>query len=185
MVADLRASTPTAAAEAVAPSGDEVAARLASLQRLVARGLLHAARDAERRVAVIAHHAVFRDPKALTAVPAQRLDAAAAGLPRAIPERLRRDGEAVRLLERGLSAGGGRALERATEAAARCAARLADLSPLGILARGYAVCYGPDGRSVVRSAAALSPGDRVSVRLHEGSAGCLVESVRVEGITDV
>ena len=87
MVADLRASTPTAAAEAVAPSADEVSARLASLRRLVARGLLQAARAAERRIAIIAHHAVFRDPRALIATLAQRVDAAAAGLPRAIPVR--------------------------------------------------------------------------------------------------
>jgi exodeoxyribonuclease VII large subunit len=185
MVADLRASTPTAAAEAVAPSGDEVAARLASLKRLVGRGLLHAARNAERRVAIISHHAVFRDPRALTATLAQRVDAAAAGLPRAIPERLRRDGDATRLLERRLLAGGGRTLERAGEAVARGAARLADLSPLGILARGYAVCYGPDGRRVVRSAKELTPGDRVRVRLHEGGAGCVVESVQIEGTADV
>ena len=72
MVADLRASTPTAAAEAVAPSCDEVTGRLEALQRLLGRGLLHAARDAERRVAVLRSHAVFRDPKALTAIAAQR-----------------------------------------------------------------------------------------------------------------
>lgn len=185
MVADLRASTPTAAAEAVAPSGDEVAARLASLKRLVGRGLLHAARDAERRVAIISHHAVFRDPRALTATLAQRVDAAAAELSRAIPERLRRDGDATRLLERRLLTGGGRALERAGEAVARAAARLADLSPLGILARGYAVCYGPDGRRVVRSAKELTPGNRVRVLLHEGGAGCVVESVQIEGTADV
>lgn len=185
MVADLRASTPTAAAEAVAPSGEEVAARLVSLKRLVGRGLLHAARDAERRVAIISHHAVFRDPRALTAIFAQRVDAAAAGLPRAIPERLRRDGDATRLLERRLLTVGGRALERAGEAVARAAARLADLSPLGILARGYAVCYGPDGHRVVRSAKELTPGNRVRVRLHEGGAGCVVESVQIEGTADV
>jgi len=89
MVADLRASTPTAAAEAVAPSCEEVSARLASSQRLLARALAHGVRIAERRVAVLRSHAVFRDAQALTSVMAQRLDAAAAG--RAAPGTPRQD----------------------------------------------------------------------------------------------
>lgn len=185
MVADLRASTPTAAAEAVAPSCDEVTGRLEALQRLLGRGLLHAARDAERRVAVLRSHAVFRDPKALTAIAAQRLDAAAAGLPRALPERLRRDRERLAAAESRMAAAADRSLERATDAAARFAARLSDLSPLGILSRGYAVCYAEDGRRVVRSAAELAAGDRLKVRLHEGAAACLVESVDTKGTPHV
>ncbi|MDO8964391.1 MAG: exodeoxyribonuclease VII large subunit [Coriobacteriia bacterium] len=185
MVADLRASTPTAAAEAVAPSGDEVAARFRSLQRLLGRGLLHAVRDAGRRVEVLASHAVFRDPRFLTSVASQRLDTAAAALPRAIPERLRRDGERLASAERALFAAVGRRLERAGDEMARAAARIADLSPLGILSRGYAVCYADDGRRVVRSSADLSAGDRVRVRLHQGALGCVVESVESEGAMDV
>ena len=44
------------------------------------------------------------------------------------------------------------ALERADASFRQVAARLGDLSPLGILARGYAVCYAEDGTRVVRSA---------------------------------
>jgi exodeoxyribonuclease VII large subunit len=71
-------------------------------------------------------------------------------------------------------------IERSGGAMAALAARLEDLSPLGILARGYAVCYAEDGRSVVRSAGDLVPGERVRVRVHQGSAACTVESVDVE-----
>ncbi len=60
------------------------------------------------------------------------------------------------------------------------AARLEDLSPLAILGRGYAVCYEEDG-TVLRSAADVAPGDRVDVRLAEGTLGCIVESVGSEG----
>ena len=186
MVADFRASTPTAAAEAVAPACEEVAARMAALQRLLGRGLLHAARAAEQRIAVLRSHAVFRDPRALTATASQRLDAAAAGLPRALPERLRRDRERTAAADAGLRRAVGRVLERSGDHLATDAARLHDLSPLGIRARGYAVCYAEDGRTLVRSAEALSKGDRVRVRLHHGAAGCVVESVDSQGMgTDV
>jgi exodeoxyribonuclease VII large subunit len=80
-----------------------------------------------------------------------------------------------------MAAAAGRSLERAGEALARNAARLSDLSPLGILSRGYAVCYAQDGRRVIRSAAELAVGDRLKVRLYEGAAACLVESVDTKG----
>lgn len=183
MVADLRASTPTAAAESVAPSCDEVSGRLGSLQRLLGRGLLHAARDAGRRVAVLRSHAVFRDPRALTAIAAQRLDAASAGLTRALPARIQLAAGRLAAVEARLAPAGARTLERARERSARLAARISDLSPLGILSRGFAVCYAEDGRTVVRSSSEISPGDRVKVRLHEGAAACLVERVESEGTT--
>ena len=182
MVADLRASTPTAAAEAVSPACDEVEARLVTLQRLLGRGLLHAARTAARRVAVLRSHAVFRDPRAITATAAQRVDAAAAALPRGLRRTSREGDERVRLAAQGLRLGGRRALERAGETVASRAARLDDLSPLGILARGYAVCYAADG-TVVRDAQAMGVADRVCVRVHRGEADCRVEAVRLEGDT--
>jgi exodeoxyribonuclease VII large subunit len=181
MVADLRASTPTAAAEAVAPCIDDLIPALASTGRLLARALLHGLRVAERRVAVIRSHAVFRDPRALTALAAQRLDVAAAGLPRALPARLSRDRLRITVAGDRLNAASRRALERSDADFRQLAARLEDLSPLAILARGYAVCYAEDGTRVVRSAASLAPGDDVTVRLHEGAAACVVRSVSMEG----
>ncbi len=180
MVADLRASTPTAAAEAVAPSADEVGGRLEAQRRLLARALSGSVRAAERRVAVLRSHAVFRDPKALTATAAQRLDVAASGLPRALPGRLSRDRVRLDAAAVRLTGSASRSLERFGAELRLAASRLEDLSPLGILARGYAVCYAEDG-AVVRSSNTLDPGDRVLVRLHRGAAGCLVESVRNEG----
>jgi exodeoxyribonuclease VII large subunit len=177
MVADVRASTPTAAAEAVAPACDEVAARLASAQRLLGRALLHTVRRDGRRVAIARAHAVFRDAAELTAQPAQRLDTAASGLVRALPGALARERARVDGAGQRLSPAGRRMLERAVVSFRHAAERLEDLSPLGILSRGYAVCYAADGTRVVRSASQLEPGDEVVVRLHEGSAGCVVRTV--------
>lgn len=182
MVADLRASTPTAAAEAVAPSLAEVAARLGMSGRRLARGLAHSVHDAARRVAVVRSNPVFRDPSVLLGVFAQRLDAAAAGLPRALPAQIAADAARLDAVGARLNVGWSRTFERAQAGVRAYASRLDDLSPLGILARGYAVCYAQDGTTVIRSVGALAPGSRVVVRLHDGSADCMVDSVSDEGI---
>ena len=56
-----------------------------------------------------------------------------------------------------------------------CAARLESLSPLGVLGRGYAVCWNADRTKVIRKASEVSSGDRVRVTLAEGELQCNVE----------
>lgn len=180
MVADVRASTPTAAAEAVAPSVEEMGHRTGQLSSRLARGLAHRAQAAEHAVRLVAGRALFRDPVVLFATRWQRLDVAASGLARALPGRLA--GEAVRVEHLGtsLARSARRCVERTSDRLARDAARLEDLSPLAILGRGYSVTYDEAGERVVRSATEVSPGDRVRVRVGDGSLGCLVETAEME-----
>jgi exodeoxyribonuclease VII large subunit len=60
------------------------------------------------------------------------------------------------------------------------AARLDGLSPLACLARGYAIAVLPSGEVLTRSDR-VGVGERVTVRLHEGSLGCRVEDVERPG----
>ena len=62
----------------------------------------------------------------------------------------------------------------------RLSERLAALSPLGVLSRGYSLTFALPEMAVVRSAAALSPGDRIRVRLGEGSVDATVDR-KVDG----
>jgi exodeoxyribonuclease VII large subunit len=55
------------------------------------------------------------------------------------------------------------------------AARLEALSPLAVLARGYAVCWNADRTAVVRDAARVAEGDRVRVTLARGELDCHVD----------
>ncbi|HET9371041.1 MAG TPA: exodeoxyribonuclease VII large subunit, partial [Vicinamibacterales bacterium] len=50
------------------------------------------------------------------------------------------------------------------------------LSPLAVLGRGYAVCWNEARTSIIRSAAAVAPGDRVRVTLAEGELACRVDT---------
>jgi exodeoxyribonuclease VII large subunit len=178
MVADHRASTPTAAAEAVAPSVVELERTLERDARSLTRALGRAAAEARQSVEALAARPALREPMAILAAQAQQLDVAAGGLSRALPARVVRDRERVSALVRTLTSAGDRTAERARVKLAALGDRLGDLSPLGILGRGYAICYGPDG--VVRAAGELVPGDGVGVRLGSGALGCTVDTVEEE-----
>ncbi|MFU8891698.1 MAG: exodeoxyribonuclease VII large subunit [Anaerosomatales bacterium] len=202
MVADVRASTPTAAAESVAPSVEELAATLHKTRRLLGRALQNRVQAAEHRLGVLVHRPVFTDCTVLTGPAAQALDQAGIALRRALPLRLEREGERLTRIADDLSLIGtrmlphasdrvsrsGRDLQRvgpqlvkhATDSVGQAAARLHDLSPVAILGRGYAVCRTADEGRVVRSASEVSNGDRVKVLLGEGTLGCVVESTEKE-----
>jgi exodeoxyribonuclease VII large subunit len=59
-----------------------------------------------------------------------------------------------------------------------CAARLDSLSPLAVLGRGYAVCWDESRTKAIRRASEVQPGDRVRVTLAEGELGCEVRGKR-------
>lgn len=55
------------------------------------------------------------------------------------------------------------------------AARLESLSPLAVLARGYSVCWNADRTTIIRDAGNVSSGDRLRVTLHRGELDCEVK----------
>ena len=199
-VADLRAPTPSAAAELVVARKDDMAARIGNFERR----LRAAARDGlqRRRAAVQALAARpglagwptrvavrGRQVGELTHRLAQAGRDAAAHRERRLHElRLRlealdlgrrMDGIRARLrAAREAAAAALRDAQRAREARLRVAAgRLETLSPLGVLARGYAVCWNADRSAIIRDAAAVSAGEEVHVTLHSGALDCTVTKV--------
>lgn len=201
MVADMRASTPTAAAEAVVPDVADVVRRLESQRRLLGRALSHVVDRSAHRLVLMAQRSVFCDADVFLGSRMQTLDTLADGLARALPARIERQVEAVEQVRGALGRIGprlltaseeqlGRTLEKvaglgreliasADRNIATAAARLDDLSPLAILRRGYAVCYEESG-SVLRSSEGVSPGQGVRVRLAQGRLGCIVSTVEAE-----
>ena len=180
MVADLRASTPTAAAEAAAPDVVALRSALTRERRLLATALARRVQTAAHRVRRLVERPVFGDSAVLLGPAAQTIDLLGIALARALPARLEADGARVAQARRRLVDAGPRMLERSAHSVAIGAARLEDLSPLAILTRGYAVMYLADGRSVVRSAGDVSPGDSVSVRVRDGRVMCAVESIQAD-----
>ena len=69
-------------------------------------------------------------------------------------------------------------LERARAGLAELAGRLESLSPLGVLARGYAIVRRSRDGAIVRGAGDVGPGDRVSLRVAEAEIDAAVAAVR-------
>ncbi len=176
-VADLRAPTPSAAAEIVIKSKAEIADRVRQLEtRLesLIRYRLSALRNflsskVGSRGFVVAENRVRRM--------SQRVDDLSFRL-----EQFARSGAFVRtrahrieIIEQRLSAAIQRSLKTWHQSFARIAHTLDALSPLAVLERGYAICRTPEGR-VIRSANTVAIDSDVKVRLHEGSI-----SARVNG----
>lgn len=196
MVADVRASTPTAAAEAVAPAVGEIAARLdglaAALQTSQRRRLDQLALRLERLEAL----PLFREPARLFDAEALALDDLAGRLTTALPTALREDRLRLERARDSLArtapvllarprasvdaAGnrlvyqGGRLTEPFRAAVALAASRLNDLSPLQVLARGYAIARSPQ-QGIVRSISQVQPGQSLTVSVADGAIACTVE----------
>jgi exodeoxyribonuclease VII large subunit len=179
MVADVRASTPTAAAETVAPDVAELEARLRHASGGLGRALSAALMRASHRLERVGARPVFCDAYALLARDSQRVDQAADALARALPGRLERDALRLRAADGSLRVAGERTLERARSRQETLGGRLGDLSPLAILERGYAICTSDSGE-VVRAADQLSVGQPVGVRFAAGRAACRVEGLEME-----
>ena len=190
--ADVRAATPTAAAEIVAEREDEIGDYVERLTH----GLVNAARYrllAERaRVQEAAMSPGFDEVRMRLRVAREelqdarcRLENRAGDFSRAARRRL--DAVAGKLSPARLAASATRSRVRLTvggaalEAAARSrlvasAASLDALSPLAVLGRGYALAQDGRGR-VLRSARDVAEGQGVRVRLAEGALLCRVEEV--------
>lgn len=180
MVSDLRASTPTAAAEAVAPCADDVAVTLCREARSLGRALMARLQAARHAVAVLRGRPVFADPVAVLGVTAQRLDLAEGALARSLPLRLERERDRVRCSREALVREGPRRVAVFAHRARLLGSRLGDLSPQATLDRGYAACFRPGGE-LVRAAAEVASGDAVVVRLGRGSIDCDVTRTNEEG----
>ena len=196
--ADLRAPTPSAAAELVVPDAqDWMRQREALSGRLLRAGRRMLARARERwtwlggRLAQQHPRTHLRqqmqrlDELTLRLGAAQtraverartRLERATARLAAASPAvRIERLIERAATLARRLRERMTRRLERDRTSLAAAARALQAVSPLATLARGYAIVSAPDGE-VVRDASQVAPGDRISARLAHGRLNAIVQS---------
>jgi exodeoxyribonuclease VII large subunit len=196
-VADVRAPTPSAAAEMVVAAKDEFCARIDRLAHRLAlaartgidrrRAVVHAVTSRRglagwhARLAMHGRHAAelsHQLRRAIDARLARRVREFAALRQQLDTHDVRRRFNSIRgrvnAADGRLTAAARRARDRADARLRVLAGRLDTLSPLAVLARGYAVCWDERGHRIIRAADSVTPGDRVRVKLHRGELHCEV-----------
>ena len=198
LISDLRAPTPSAAAELAVPDGAVLALRARRAHQALAHIGLRSLRRRAERAEALGARLNARHPERLLIERMQRVDELDARLRRALEANLARravrlDASAGRLrgqhparallarrtavdaLERRLENAFGTNLAARGTRLAVAARALDAVSPLAVLERGYAVVRRDD--TVVRDAGALVRGESVRVNVARGTFSARVESV--------
>ena len=144
LVADVRALTPTEAAERILPSQDELLTNLRSQQQRLVNALRGRATESRSRLDMLAQSRVLRKPFDIVHNLAREVDEFESRASRAIRNRTSQTNDTIGSL----------------------AARLESLSPLNVLSRGYSVTE-RDGQ-IVTNAASLAIDDELKTKLARG-----------------
>jgi exodeoxyribonuclease VII large subunit len=154
LAADVRALTPSEAAERVAPSTDDVSELVRSLATRLRTSMLSRIVQARSRLEWLASRPALRQPEEGVFHRARRLDE----------------------LSLRLHASAGAMLRERRAAMAAAAGKLESLSPLNVLGRGYSLTYRAEGKQLIVSASELKRGERIVTRFRRGTATSIVES---------
>jgi exodeoxyribonuclease VII large subunit len=156
LAADLRAPTPSAAAELAAPDRGALGAALRRDGRRLERAARAALDAAAASLAALRESLALASPQARLAVQRGRLAAAE----RALPSRM----EAL--------------LEARRSRLAAAGASLGALSPLAVLGRGYALARRARDGAIVRRADQVAPGEALRLRVAEAEIDAVVSAAR-------
>ena len=199
-VADLRAPTPSGAAELVVREKLAVISALAELYDRLKQAMRSQVQQSRERTVFLARRRVLTDPARALRDRHRRVDELSGRLRAAVRAHRRHLGHRVALATNTLSslhplarisqgravlaqlggrlvAAGGHSLKASRHRFEASVGRLQDLSPLAVLGRGYSLTRLPSG-AVVRRAAETHPGTVIEILLHEGALDARVEQVR-------
>jgi exodeoxyribonuclease VII large subunit len=205
--ADLRAATPTAAAELAVPHAGELAAQLLQLQQRLRQALQQRAQRGRERHSVLQRSLALAGPRRTLIQHTQRLDMLRVRLQRSADARLSRSRERKAVLHHSLQ----RFHPRDSVAAARqltdslrrelmgaMQARLQEkrsryvaeirhldaLSPLKVMSRGYSLVYDEAEEHLIKSLTEVQLGDLVVIKMNDGQLNCQVWGMKEDGKDD-
>ena len=200
-VADLRAPTPSAAAELVVRRKDEFFGHIDRIGERLDAAIHHRLRRMETRLHMLEARPGYAGYRGRVAVRGRHISELAANLRHRIDQSLSRRARRHDLLRRSLDTFDPRhrlaavrtrlvARDGQLQAAVRrrlglkqhrlasLAARVDGLSPLAVLGRGYSVTWDSARTRIIRDASTLQPGDKVSVVVERGTLDATVDRVK-------
>ena len=153
-VADMRAPTPSAAAELAVPDANELQYALLALKNRMFLNVSSGIADRRSRLEYLTSKGALKSPDEMLSNRSQRLDTAFSKMLSSYENRI-----------------GGKKVEFISAATA-----LSKLDPMSVLMRGFAFVSDKNGKNVY-SSQALAKGDKINVRFHDGSAVCEVKEI--------
>lgn len=153
-VADMRAPTPSAAAELAVPDANELQYALSALKNRMFLNVSSGIADRRSRLEYLTSKGALKSPDEMLSNRSQRLDTAFSKMLSSYKNRI-----------------GGKKVEFISAATA-----LSKLDPMSVLMRGFAFVSDKSGKNVY-SSQALAKGDKINVRFHDGSAVCEVKEI--------
>lgn len=153
-VADMRAPTPSAAAELAVPDANELQYALSALKNRMFLNVSSGIADRRSRLEYLTSKGALKSPDEMLSNRSQRLDTAFSKMLSSYENRI-----------------GGKKVEFISAATA-----LSKLDPMSVLMRGFAFVSDKNGKNVY-SSQALAKGDKINVRFHDGSAACEVKEI--------
>lgn len=150
-VADLRAATPSNAAELAVPDQDALRQQLDSMAAAMASGLHRQVRSARQHLDVLSKSPALMSPMGYLNQKKQNLE----------------------LLRNRLISAQNRSVDRRKRYYVELTAKLDAMSPLKVLTRGYAMAQAADG-TVIRSVKQVDSGDEITVQLSDGRISATV-----------
>ena len=196
-VADLRASTPSAAAEIVAMARDEISEQITRLEADMAGWLRYRLLELRGQLRELESSRSFNEVANRIHAMNQRVDGAAYSIETSIRESIKlgraahekvalrlRDADIRRqlIVERGtlsllrarLASSARARIDSEGESLSIAAGKLDSLSPLAVLGRGYAVAFDRRGR-IIKRAGDVKTGEQIRLRVGEGEIDCTVD----------
>lgn len=153
-VADMRAPTPSAAAELAVPDANELQYALSALKNRMFLNVSSGIADRRSRLEYLTSKGALKSPDEMLSDRSQRLDTAFSKMLSSYENRI-----------------GGKKVEFISAATA-----LSKLDPMSVLMRGFAFVSDKSGKNVF-SSQSLAKGDKINVRFHDGSAVCEVKEI--------
>lgn len=153
-VADMRAPTPSAAAELAVPDANELQYALSALKNRMFLNVSSGIADRRSRLEYLTSKGALKSPDEMLSNRSQRLDTAFSKVLSSYENRI-----------------GGKKVEFISAATA-----LSKLDPMSVLMRGFAFVSDKSGKNVF-SSQSLAKGDKINVRFHDGSAVCEVKEI--------
>ena len=155
-VSDLRAPTPSAAAELAVPDVSDVLKLIGRLKRSAASAVKNRISQSENELKRLAENRVLRSPVSYIDSLYETFDRVCTSYKRVAEAVVEEHSQKLRII----------------------AAKLDAYSPLKTLSRGYSIAY--KGDDILRSVNGLSQNDMLKIKLQDGSAECVVTSISEE-----